>query len=71
MKYEVTKTEEGTVTLQLGLSNSVHFPADATIEDIVNGIENLIQAVIGVSLVELAMAVVRAYEGDVAEPVAE
>lgn len=57
MKYEVTTDDAGMVSLKLGLTHSVHFEPDAQLEDIVGGVEDLIQRVVGVSAFELTMAV--------------
>lgn len=58
MKYEVTKDAEGFTHLKLGLNHSVHFDPDAGLEDVIGGVEDIIQRVVGVSAFELTMAVV-------------
>lgn len=60
MKYETWNDEKG-VTLKLGLNHSVTFEPGVHIEDVVQGIEQLIQTVVGVSAFELAMAVVEEF----------
>jgi hypothetical protein len=57
MKYEVTKNDEGQAILKLGLNHSVTFDAGATVEEICEGVEQLIQAVVGISAFELVTAV--------------
>jgi hypothetical protein len=71
MKYEVTKDNEGHVRLQLGLNHGVTFDPDATLDDIVEGVEFLIQTVVGVSAFELCTAVLNAWENDDEEATAD
>lgn len=64
MKYEVTKDENGEVTLKLGLTHGVTFSSDVSVEDIVTGVETLIQNVVGVSAFELCTAVMAEFNKD-------
>jgi hypothetical protein len=64
MKYEVTKDEDGCVNLKLGLNHSVLFKPNVAIEDIVEGVETLIQNVVGVSAFELCTAVMTEFNKD-------
>ena len=57
MKYTVKKLEDGKVSLQLGLNHGVTFDADATPENVVTGVNVLIESVAGISAFEMARAV--------------
>lgn len=67
MKYEVNKglhtlsngKEIEVINLKLGLNHEVSFPSDATVEEIVGGVESLIKLVVGVSAFELVEAVLK------------
>jgi hypothetical protein len=62
MKYEIEKMpEDGSVILKLGMNNAVSFDKDATPEDIVFGVQTLIEQVTGISAFELVNAVVDVY----------
>lgn len=59
MKYEVTKAENGELTLKLGTVHSVSFQKGVTVEELAAGVEELIQAVVGVSAFELMLALIK------------
>lgn len=59
MKYEVTKDNEGNVTLQLGLSHGITFDKDSNAEVVIAGVNMLIEKVAGISAFELANAVAK------------
>jgi hypothetical protein len=60
MKYEITKHEDGGVTLTLGTHKSVDFASGVPIDAVVTGVEMLIEAVVGVSVFELVTSVLKA-----------
>lgn len=59
MKFEVKKLEDGKVSLQLGLSHGITFDADANPEEVVTGVNVLIESVAGISAFEMANAVAK------------
>lgn len=59
MKFTVNKLEDGRVELQLGLSHVATFDADAGPENVVVGVNNLIDIVTGVSAFDMANAVAK------------
>ena len=62
MKYEISKDAEGRVNLQLGLSNSVLFAPECTLEDVVMGVNVLLEKVVGISTFELVTEVMNALQ---------
>lgn len=63
MKYEVYKDEEGHVILQLGTSKNVSFAPECTPEEVVLGVTELIERVVGISTFDLVTEVVAALDG--------
>lgn len=62
MKYEITKLEDGRVSLKLGLHATVTFAPDCAAEDVVLGVSKLFEHMLGVSMVELVHGVLAALE---------
>lgn len=58
MEYSTEKTEEG-VELKLG-NFAATFEKGASMEDVCNGVEKLIEVAVGVSAFELVLSVVKA-----------
>jgi hypothetical protein len=63
MKYETSLNEDGSVHLKLGTVHSVTFAPESTMDDVVGGLESLVEAVLGVSVFEMGMAVVKEFQG--------
>jgi len=61
VKHEITKHEDGSLTLKLGLTHAATFEPRATTEEIVMGVNQLVQTVVGLSVFELAAEVVKAF----------
>lgn len=57
MSYKTRRLEDGRISLQMG-NVAVDFPTDATIDDIVGGINILIDKILGISPFELTLAVI-------------
>lgn len=59
MRYVVTKNEEGAVTLTLGLSHYATFEKEASPEDVIMGVNMLVEKVTDISAFEMAQAVAK------------
>ena len=68
MKFATRTEEDGKVVLSLGLSHEVGFPAELDVNAVVEGVNFIVNEVCGISVQELAQAVLQEYEkGEVVE----
>ena len=59
MRYVVTKNDKGEVTLTLGLSHYATFEPGASPEDVIMGVNMLVEKVTDISAFEMAQAVAK------------
>lgn len=59
MNHKITHLSDGKLLLELGLRYNVTFDADATPDDIINGVVELITNVTGIDAFEIAADVVQ------------
>jgi hypothetical protein len=64
VKYEVKTEDDGSVSLQLGLNHGATFDKGVNPQQIAQGVNDLVSQVVGVSVVELATAVMEEFTKD-------